>query len=118
MPRTKTNVPRKHKVAKILKQAKGYYGKRKNLIRLAKQSVTRSGMFAFDHRRKKKGDFRRLWQVRINAAVKEQGMNYSTFIHGLKSANILLNRKSLAHLAVEDPDTFKSIVDEVKSKVA
>jgi large subunit ribosomal protein L20 len=115
MPRAKNNPAKKQRTKKILKQAKGYFGKRKNLLRLAKQSVVRSGMFAFAHRRKKKGDFRRLWQVRINAALRELDVSYSKFIDYLKKANVLLNRKTLAHLAVNDPECFKAVVDQVKT---
>jgi large subunit ribosomal protein L20 len=117
MPRAKNNVARKRRVTKILKEAKGYYGKRKNLIRIAKQSVVRSGMFAFAHRRKKKSDFRKLWQVRINAALESFGISYSKFIHALKKADIVLNRKSLAYLAATDPGTFKSVVDQVSDTI-
>lgn len=114
MPRSKSSITRKARVKKVLKQAKGYSGKRKNLFSLANQSVLRSGMFSFAHRRKKKRDYIRLWNVRINAAVKEHGLRYSRFIHGLKLANIALNRKSLSNLAIEDEKTFKAIVDLVK----
>ena len=114
MPRSKSSVTRKARVKKILKQAKGYFGKRKNLFSIANQSVLRSGMFSFAHRRKKKRDYIRLWNTRINAAVREHGMSYSTFMNGIKKANISLNRKSLSNLSIEDADAFKAVVDLVK----
>ncbi len=114
MPRSKSSVTRKARVKKVLKQAKGYFGKRKNLFSIANQSVLRSGMFSFAHRRKKKRDYIRLWNVRLNAAVREYGINYSRFMHGLKKSNILLNRKSLSNLSIEDKETFKAVVDLVK----
>lgn len=114
MPRSKSSVTRKARVKKVLKQAKGYRGKRKNLFSLANQSVLRSGMFSFAHRRKKKRDYIRLWNARINAAARENGINYSEFMHGLKRANVVLNRKSLSNLAIEDKDAFKAVVDLIK----
>ena len=115
MPRSTSSVTHKKRVKKVLKQSKGYYGKRKNVYSIAKQSVTRSGMFAFAHRRKKKGDFRKLWQVRISAGLQaiESGVSYSRFIHLLKLNNILLNRKSLATLASIDPNGFKELVSNL-----
>ena len=114
MPRSKSSVTRKSRVKKVLKQAKGYFGKRKNLFSIANQSVLRSGMFSFAHRRKKKRDYIRLWNVRINAAVREHGLSYSKFVNGLKKSNIFLNRKSLSNLSIEDKEAFKAVVDLVK----
>ena len=118
MPRSTSSVTHKKRVKKVLKQSKGYYGKRKNIYSIAKQSVTRSGMFAFAHRRKKKGDFRRLWQVRIAAGLEilEIGLSYSRLINLLKINNILLNRKSLALLASTDPNGFKELVSTLTNK--
>ena len=116
MPRSKSSVYRKARVKKVLAQTKGYLGKRKKLFSLAKQSVLRSGMFSFAHRRKKKRDYIRLWNVRINAAVREEGLSYSQFMHGLKRVNIALNRKSLSNLAIYDEEAFKAVVDLVKQK--
>jgi len=113
MPRSVNSVASKQGSKKILKKAKGYYGKRKSVLRIAKQSVTRAAATSFAHRRKKKGDFRKLWHIRINAALHEYGLNYSRFVHSLKKANILLNTKSLAYLAAEDSDAFKSVVEAV-----
>ena len=118
MPKSKSSVPRKKYVKKILKKAKGYYGKRKNIFSIAHQSVIRSGMFSFAHRRKKKGDFRALWNVRIGAALAGSGFSYSRFIHALKVSNVNLNRKMLAELAARDIDTFNAVVETVKSKAS
>ena len=115
MPRSKNSPARKARVKKILSLAKGYYGKRKNLLGMAKQSVVRSQMFAFAHRRRKKGDFRRLWNVRINAGLSDSGIKYSKFIFALKKANVLLDRKSLSYLAMKDPEGFSEVVKKVKS---
>ena len=90
MPRSKSSVTHKNRVKKVLSQAKGYYGKRKNLFRIAKQSVVRSGAFAFAHRRKKKGDFKKIWTVRINAALALHGIKYHHFIHLLNKSNVQL----------------------------
>ena len=117
MPRSKSSVTHKARVKKVLKAAKGYYGKRKNVYSIANQSVIRSGAFALAHRRKKTGDFRKLWAVRINAAVREFGINYSKFIYALKKSGIELNRKSLANLAVEDQAAFKAVVDQALKAV-
>lgn len=114
MPRSKSSVQHKARVKKVLKQSKGYYGKRKNIYSIAKQSVVRSGMFAFAHRRKKKGDFRAIWNARISAGLREHGLNYSRFINLLGKSNIELNRKSLAHLATHEPVAFKAVVDLAK----
>lgn len=116
MPRVSSSVTHKKRVKKVLKQSKGYFGKRKNIYSIAKQSVVRSGMFSFAHRRKKKGDFRKIWQTKINAAVRQYDatMSYSKFIHLLIKNNIMLNRKSLAFLAVYDYNGFCQIVDKVK----
>ena len=111
MPRIKSSITRKARVKKVLKQAKSYYGKRKNIFSIANQSVIRSGAFAFAHRRKKKGDFRALWAVRINAAAKLNGTSYSRLINGLKKANVLINRKILSDLAINDATAFSQIVE-------
>ena len=113
MPRSKSSVTHKARVKKVLSQAKGYYGKRKNIFRIAKQSVVRSGAFAYAHRRKKKGDFRRIWTVRINAALAPYEMKYSRFIHLLDKSNIQLDRKCLAYLAANDAQAFKAVVKAV-----
>jgi len=117
LPRAKSSVPRKEYVKRILKNAKGYYGRKRKVFRIAHQSFIRAGMFAFAHRRKKKGDFRGLWNIRISAVLKEAGISYSKFIHALKQSRIELNKKSLAELAVRDLDGFKAVLETVKTKI-
>lgn len=116
MPRSKSSVTHRARTKKILKQSKGYYGHRKNILSVAKQSVLRSGMYAFAHRRKKKGDYRVLWQIRINAALRELELYpYSKLIQYMKLSNIQLDRKVLAFLAVNDLDGFKQVAIEAKN---
>ncbi|MEZ5046299.1 MAG: 50S ribosomal protein L20 [Chitinophagaceae bacterium] len=114
MPRSKNAVASKARRKRILKQAKGFYGKRKNVFTVAKNVVEKGMTYKFVGRKLKKRDYRTLWIARINAAVKEEGMNYSTFINKLNKANITLNRKVLADMAMNEPETFKSIVAQVK----
>lgn len=99
---------------KVLNRAEGYRGKRKNVWRVAKQAVDRAGQMAYKGRKLKKRDFRRLWIIRINAASRLHGLSYSRFMHGLKKAGIELDRRVLAHLAVSEPDTFASLVEQAK----
>jgi large subunit ribosomal protein L20 len=99
---------------KTLKLAKGYYGSKSKHFRMAKQAVMKSGNYAFVGRRLKKRDFRTLWIARINNAVRPLGMNYSTFMNGLKKANIELNRKMLSEMAISDPKSFESLVATAK----
>ena len=99
---------------KIFNRAEGYRGKRKNVWRVAKQAVDRAGQMAYKGRKLKKRDFRRLWIVRINAASRLHGLSYSRFMHGLKKAGIELDRRVLAHLAVSEPETFASLVEQAK----
>ncbi len=113
MPRSNSSVPRHRKHRKLIKQAKGYFGTRKSNYRTAKDAVQRALAYAYRDRRQKKRDFRRLWIIRINAAARMNGMTYSKLIAGLKNNNILLNRKSLAYLAVNDPDGFTEIVKSI-----
>ena len=115
MPRTK-NTTTSHKRKKKLRQlAKGYYGGRSRLIRTARDAVNRAGMYSFAHRRKRPGDFRRLWIMRINAAVRESGLSYSKFIHGLSQMNVEIDRKMLADLAVKDPGAFKALAEQARA---
>ena len=100
---------------KILKAAKGYWGAKSKHFKMAKQAVLKSGNYAFAGRKLKKRDFRRLWIARINAQAKANGMNYSTFMHGLKLAGIDLNRKMLAELAVSDKAAFAELVNKAKA---
>ena len=110
MPRVKRAVHGKKKRREILTQAKGYYGARSRRYRVAKEQVMHSGAYAYRDRRDKKGQFRRLWITRIGAAARANGMTYSTFIHGLEVADIDLDRKILADLAVTDPAAFSTLV--------
>jgi large subunit ribosomal protein L20 len=118
MPRVKrgTVVRARHK--KLLKQAKGFRGRRKNVYRVAKQAVMKAGQYAYRDRRTRKREFRALWIARINAAVRELGMTYSTFMAGLKRANIDIDRKVLADLAVADKAAFAKIAGQVKASLA
>ncbi len=100
---------------KILKLAKGYFGAKKNLYRTAKEQVEKSLVYSYAGRKQRKRDFRKLWIIRINAAVRNYGLSYSRFMDGLNKANINLNRKVLSELAVRDPEAFKSIVEKVKA---
>ena len=100
---------------KVLKMAKGYYGSKSTLFKTAKQAVMKSGNYAYIGRKQKKRDFRRLWIARISAACQANGMNYSTFINGLKKAEISLNRKMLAEIAVADPAAFTALTEKAKA---
>ena len=115
MSRVKRGVTKKARHKKILKMAKGYRGRAKNCFRIAIQRVEKALQYAYRDRRVKKRDFRALWIQRINAAVRAEGMVYSTFINGLKIAKIDLDRKVLADLAVREPATFAKIVEKAKS---
>ena len=100
---------------KVLKLAKGYYGSKSRLFKTAKQAVMKSGNYAYIGRKQKKRDFRRLWITRISAACKLNGMNYSTFMNGLKKADIALNRKMLSEIAIADPAGFTALTEKVKA---
>ena len=113
MPRANSSVPRHRRHRKIVKLAKGYRGTRNSNFKTAKDAVEKSLLYAYRDRRQKKRMFRKLWIMRINAAVRNSGLTYSKFIALLKDKNIELNRKSLAHMAVNDPDGFSSIIDSV-----
>ena len=113
MPRSNSSVPRKRKHKKLLKQAKGYFGTRKSNYRTAKDAVQKALQYAYRDRRNKKREFRKLWIIRINAAARLNGLSYSQLMSKLNSKNIDINRKSLAHLAVNEPDTFSALVKEL-----
>lgn len=115
MPRAKNRVASKERRKKILKAAKGYYGRRKSNYRLAKEAVQKAWQYAYAHRRLKKREFRRLWITRINAGARENGLSYSQLMHLLKQANIELNRKVLADLAMHDPAAFAKVVESAKA---
>ena len=103
---------------RILKRAKGYVGGRKRLIRTASTAVVRADQYAYQHRRLKKRDFRRLWITRLSAAAGQHGLQYSRMIHGLKKAGIQLDRKQLSELAIHDPQAFGAVVDQVKAALS
>ena len=114
MPRAKTVVPGRARRKKVMKAAKGNFGGRRKLYRTAKETVLRGMQFAYEHRRLKKRDFRRLWIARINAATRLHGLSYSAFIAGLKRADVEVNRKVLADLAIHDPEGFEQLVQVAK----
>ena len=103
---------------KILKQTKGYWGRRSKLYRTAKDALAKAGMYAYRDRRRRKGEFRRLWIARISAACRQHGLRYSQFMHGLSRAGITLNRKALSNLAIEDPAAFEAIVKRARAELA
>ena len=115
MPRSTNSVASRKRRKKILKHAKGYFGARKNVYTVAKNTVEKGLLYAYRDRRKKKGNFRRLWIQRINAATRQHGMSYSEFMGKLNQKGIQLNRKALADLAMNNPEAFKAVVEEVKS---
>ena len=115
MSRVKTGVTTRARHKKILKQAKGYYGRRKSTFRIANQAVEKAGQYAYRDRRVKKRMFKSLWIQRINAGCRLHGIKYSTFINGLKKVKINYNRKVLADLAALEPESFKQIVAKVKA---
>ena len=114
MPRSVNAVASRARRKKIIKQAKGYFGRRKNVWTIAKNAVEKAWGYAYRDRKTKKRNFRSLWIVRINAAARLHGMSYSQFIGKVKANNISLNRKVLADLAMNHPDAFKAVVDKVK----
>ena len=116
--RVKTGVVRARRHRKLLKQARGFFSGRRKHFRKAKEQLERSLVYAYRDRRQKKRDFRRLWIVRINAAARLNGLNYSTFMHGLKVANIELDRKILADMAMNAPESFTKVADASKAALA
>ncbi len=118
MARVKRGVTSHAKHKKILKAAKGFYGRRKNTIRAAKGAVERSMQYATRDRRSKKRDFRTLWILRLNAAAREHGLTYSRFIGGLAKAGITIDRKILAELAVSEPQAFQAVAEKAKSALS
>ena len=118
MARVKRGVTSHAKHKKVLKAAKGYYGRRKNTIRIAKQAVEKANQYAFRDRKRRKRTFRALWIQRLNAAVRPFGLNYSRFIAGLAKASITVDRKVLSDLAIPEPAAFEAIVGQAKSALA
>ncbi|MEQ1726558.1 MAG: 50S ribosomal protein L20 [Sphingopyxis sp.] len=115
MTRIKRGVTTRAKHKNILDQAKGYYGRRKNTIRVARQAVEKAGQYAYRDRKVRKRDFRGLWIQRINAAVRVEGLTYSTFMHGVKLAGIEIDRKIMADLAMNEAATFSAIIAQAKA---
>jgi len=118
MPHVKRGVVAHRRHKKILKQAKGYYGARSRIFRVAKQAVTKAGQYAYRDRRQRKRQFRALWITRINAQSRANGLSYSRLINGLKKAQIGLDRRVLADLAVHDKPSFAAIVEQAKAALA
>ncbi len=118
MPRVKRGVVASRRHKKVLKQAKGYYGARSRIFRVAKQAVTKAGQYAYRDRRQRKRQFRALWITRINAQSRANGLSYSRLINGLKKAEIGLDRRVLADLAVHDKEAFAAIVEQAKAALA
>ena len=114
MPRSQNSVASRNKRKKILKQAKGYYGRRKNVWKVAKNAVEKGLLYSYRDRKNKKRSFRLLWIIRINAAARLHGTTYGRLISGLKSKKVILDRKVLADIAMNHPDTFSKIVNKVK----
>ena len=115
MPRANSSVPRHRRHRKVVKQAKGYYGARSRNFKAAKDAVEKAGLYAYRDRRQKKRQFRRLWIIRINAAARQNGLSYSQFIAKLKAKGIDLDRKVLADLAMNQPETFNELATSLKN---
>jgi large subunit ribosomal protein L20 len=118
MSRVTNAVARKRRRKKVLRQAKGYWGRKHSSYRLAHEQVMRSGRYAYRDRRNRKRDFRRLWIVRINAAARREGMSYSELMHGLREAGVDVNRKMLADIAVRDPEAFRRFAERAREAIA
>ncbi|MEL6506073.1 MAG: 50S ribosomal protein L20 [Pseudomonadota bacterium] len=118
MPRVTSGPSTANRHKKIIKSAKGYYGRRKNTFRVANQAVEKAGQYAYRDRRARKRNFRALWIQRINAAAREHGLTYGRFIDGLNKAGIEVDRKVLSDIAIREPDAFKAIVEQAKAALA
>lgn len=117
MPRVKRGYKLRRRHKKVLKAAKGYFGRKSKLFRVAHQQVMKSGVYAYRDRKQKKRDFRKLWIARINAGARSNGITYSRFMHGLKLAGVELDRKILADLAVNDKAAFSNLCDQAKAAI-
>ena len=117
MPRATNGTRRKTRRSKILKDAKGYFGRRSTNLRTAKDAVRKAGQYAYRDRKKKKSTFRSLWITRISAACKSRELNYSLFINGLTKAGVIINRKALSNMAIEDPKSFDALVVIAKKQL-
>jgi large subunit ribosomal protein L20 len=118
MPRVKRGVTARNRHKKVLAEAKGYYGARSRIYRVAKQAVIKAGQYAYRDRRQRKRQFRALWIARINAAARENGLSYSRFINGLTRSGVEIDRKVLADLAVSDKAAFAAIADQAKAALS
>lgn len=118
MPRVKRGVEKHRRHKKVLKQAKGFHGRKKNCYRVANEFVERAHEYQYRDRKQRKRDFRRLWNTRINAAARENGLSYSRFINGLRQAGVDLDRKVLADMAVNDKPAFTALAEKAKGAVA
>ena len=118
MSRATNAVARRRRKKKVLKQAKGYWGRKHSSYRLAREQLMRSEAYAYRDRRRRKRDMRRLWIVRINAAARREGLSYSQFMHGLNEAGVEVNRKMLADVAVRDPEAFRRFAELAREAVA
>ena len=116
--RTTKGAARRQAKRRLFKKAKGYVGGRRRLLRTVKENLVRAGVYAFRDRRRRKRDFRRLWIIRLNAAVRERGLRYSQFIAGLGKAQIELDRRTLSEMAIHDPQGFDTVVQAVKQALA
>ncbi len=117
MPRIKRGVTARARHKKVLRKARGYYGARSRVYRSARQAVQRAGQYAYRDRRRRKREFRALWIIRINAAARQAGLSYSRLMSGLRKADITLDRKSLADLAVHDPGAFSALAEKAKARL-
>ena len=117
MARVKGALMTRKRRKKVLKLAKGYYGSKSKHFKMAKQQVHKSGNYAYIGRKQRKRDFRRLWITRINAACRASGLNYSTFMNGLKKSGVEMNRKMLSEMAIHDPDSFNALIETAKKAV-
>ena len=118
MPRVKRGVVKRRRHKRILKKARGYYGARSRLVRVAREAVERGLRYAYRDRKQRKREFRRLWIVRINAAAREHGLSYSRLVAGLETAGVEMDRKNLADLAVSDPQAFARLAELAKGQAA
>ena len=117
MPRVKRSVTARKRRRRVLKRAKGYYGARSKLYRVAREAVEKAAVYAYTGRKQRKRQFRSLWIARINAAAREPGLSYSRFVHGLKAAGVEVDRKVLAEIALADPKAFGELAELAKSKI-
>ncbi len=118
MSRVKRGFKARQRRKGILKLAKGFYGRRKNNFKVAKETVLRAGVYAFAGRRDKKGNYRKLWIQRLNAAARTMGLNYSKLMHILNSGNVAMDRRVLSDMAIRDPQAFKAVVDQARARAA